>query len=98
MSPAVAAIAIMQLTSAFGIVRHLQSLVAGPAGVAMLVAAVTQYLGHVVQEPLSAALRPLLNSYPQMLQKAAHSGGALGSASALYAEFQHQVQQVGSIL
>ena len=61
----------------------------------MLVAAVTQHLGQLVQEPLSAALRTLLNSYPQMLQKAAHSGGASGSATALYAEFQHQVQQVG---
>ena len=60
----------------------------------MIVTAVMQHLGQLVQGPLPAALRPLLQNFPQLLLKAAHTGGALGNAAALFAQFQYQVQQV----
>ena len=67
---------------------------AGPAGLAMIVTAVMQHLGQLLQGPLPSALRPLLQNYPDELLKVAHSGGALGNAAGLLAHVQHQVQQV----
>ncbi len=60
----------------------------------MIVTAVMQHLGQLVQEPLLAAVRPLLQHYPQLLLSATSSGSALGNATGLFAQFQYQVQQV----
>lgn len=60
----------------------------------MIVSAVMQHLEQLVQEPLLSALRPLLQNFPQLLLRAAHSGGGLGNAAGLFAQFQYQVQQV----
>jgi len=60
----------------------------------MIVTAVMQHLGQLLQGPLPSALRPLLQNYPDELLKVAHSGGALGNAAGLLAHAQHQVQQV----
>ena len=60
----------------------------------MIVTAVMQHLGQLLQGPLPSALRPLLQNYPDELLRVAHSGGALGNAAGLLAHVQHQVQQV----
>ena len=60
----------------------------------MIVTAVMQHLGQLLQGPLLSALRPLLQNYPNELLRVAHSGGALGNAAGLLAHVQHQVQQV----
>ncbi len=60
----------------------------------MIVTAVMQHLGQLLQGPLPSALRPLLQNYPDELLRVAHSGGALGNAAGLLAHVQHQVHQV----
>ncbi|KAL0046332.1 hypothetical protein WJX82_009330 [Trebouxia sp. C0006] len=75
---------------------HLEALMklTGPAGLAMVVTAVMQHLGQLLQGPLPSALRPLLQNYPDELLRVAHSGGAMGNAAGLLAHVQHQVQQM----
>ena len=60
----------------------------------MVVTAVMQHLGQLLQGPLPSALRPLLQNDPDELLRVAHSGGAMGNAAGLLAHVQHQVQQV----
>lgn len=67
---------------------------AGPAGLAMIVTAVMQHLGQLLQDPLPSALRPLLQNYPDELLRFAHSGGTPSNAAGWLAHVQHQVQQV----
>ncbi|KAA6416660.1 MAG: component of SCAR regulatory complex, partial [Trebouxia sp. A1-2] len=68
--------------------------VSGPAGLAMIVTAVMQHLGQLLQDPLPSALRPLLQNYPDELLRFAHSGGTPSNAAGLLAHVQHQVQQM----
>ncbi|KAL0041117.1 hypothetical protein WJX77_005471 [Trebouxia sp. C0004] len=76
--------------------QHLEALMklTGPAGLAIILTAVMQHLGQLLQGPLPSALRPLLQNYPDELLRVAHSGGALGNAAGLLAHVQHQVQQM----
>ena len=59
----------------------------------MVVRAVTHHLGLLVQQPLLSALRPLLQNFPQLLLRAAHSSSA-ETAAGLFGQLQYQVQQV----
>ena len=65
----------------------------GPSGVAMVVRAVAHHLGLLVQQPLLSALRPLLQNFPQLLLRAAHSGSP-ETAAGLFGQLQYQIQQV----
>ena len=59
----------------------------------MVTRAVMHQLGLLVQQPLLSALRPLLQNFPQMLRRAAHSSSP-DTAASLFGQLQYQIQQV----